>query len=298
MNASDFPEDDYDYCLELLGNLGLPYLGCASEWRDELESGDWDALFSLLLCLIPAVQSITVLEYSNAHLSMNSYLEQVLTVARAIDGSVSLLKLKHVSLSCNGDCLELGDIAPFLALNSVETFYVEGFYMDQDLSHDFFLHLGQKFRTKEFHVESGCVSGDDMAKFLKLFPSLRVLHFQHCGFTDDDESLHLFPQKLIEAIDHLKSCLEVLVASTYNRSMDPVMGSLHEFEVLKDVSLERSLMLGYVEEEFNVPGSNWEEKEVSNHSAIVELLPRSLETLKITGSWQEYDILQYIAGLL
>jgi hypothetical protein len=129
-----------------------------------------------------------------------------------------------------------------------------------------------QFQTEEIRFRSSRCESDAMIRFLRCFPRLRVLAYEHSGETIKRSEFNA--AKFGIAIAHLKPYLEELSLRNddYDQAIpgqiSELFGSLAAFHVLTTLVIDADALLG--------PHHGNSERRLS------DLSPSSLETLRLT----------------
>lgn len=155
---------------------------------------------------------------------------------------------------------------------------------------DLFALRGVTFGTKQLRIDTGSLQGNELASFLKLFICLQSLEY-----TNTYPICRSFPRKLTEAIAHLKPHLQRLEICNHglNDSGSPI-DSLADFEDLKYISVDQATLFGsdeyWEDDDESVSDEDESVEESSELDTLLQFLPKSIETLEITWSTEDYDL--------
>ncbi|KAG4436234.1 hypothetical protein IFR05_008290 [Cadophora sp. M221] len=225
-----------------------------SEWFSRVQQGEWQALTTLLLLNLPRLKELDLASYRNYGDfqdprsdagSLVFLFEKAAGRQRTGDKSVpSLGNLETVSVAYSDTEMGLGfeDVIPLLELPSVTSFAV---HMLNGLA-EFDLPTTQ-FNARKLEVVYSSIEPDALTRFLKRFPSLEDLSYEHAGAVVG--CMEFLPQTLVAGIQHLKHCLRSLdiygdPEDTYDDERALAMGSLVDFEKLVDISTREITLLG------------------------------------------------------
>lgn len=82
MDVADFTDTEYVRCIRFLEDKELAFDDRVLDWKDEIEDGGWEALFSLLICLTPALKKLTLFNHGKG--GSWGYLDKVLRIAASL----------------------------------------------------------------------------------------------------------------------------------------------------------------------------------------------------------------------
>jgi hypothetical protein len=285
LDMSSYSEEDFKRCLDAIQAVGGTE-AVLGEWMEKVREGSWDAVAGVLVSLLPNIEVFEMASFSGEE---SPYMSQVLDLAarRQSTGSAEQFSLKNLTtLSFAYSDTEMGfsvdSVMPYCKVESVRKIHL---HMAAD---EFFPVSSERFRCEDLAINYSSIDGDALINFLRCFPCLKKLSYDHGGSIVGDSDF--LPQKVGEAITHLKPCLEELLITNntqedvYVEEEMEAMGSLAGFEKLHTVVTSTKILLGPWDEEIDDEADDEENgsAEASN-LRMVDVLPRSLKVLGLSG---------------
>lgn len=228
------------------------------DWIKAIEGGTWDSITALILSLAP---NITELLFENRSYTNKFYPFLIRFFERAtslqetasLASPLSLRNLHKMTISFwdTEGALPIDLIIPFLRLKSLTVFHghknCEPDYFDDD-DPPAWLSSRPTFTTKDLRFSNGNLGHDFMTSFLRCFPALERLHYEHgvsyVSWGDFE------PPRMMAALEQLKPHLreitflgEEMPCGSSDLESCPV-GSFSYFEKLTSIDAFATLMLG------------------------------------------------------
>lgn len=278
MDMGEFSRED----LERIG-LGqdvLEYFETSRpDWINDLERGNWQAVFALLLLVLPSLEEIVIASYDPGFMG-NDYIETALEYAahqqRISHAPHSLRSLKTVTMAYwdteGGMSMEV--ILPYCALPSVKAARIH-----QASS---FGSSSQRYRTQDLQIGNSNIAPEALVDLLRCFPSLKKLYYWSSGGTVGDEVF--LPREFSRGIEHLKGCLEELTVLDYDGNFSgafdeiEAIGSLAGFKKLRKLAINYAcLLIPDPDDDDSDAEEDWRRE-----PKLVHILPSSLELLAVS----------------
>ncbi|KAH8600211.1 hypothetical protein B0O99DRAFT_682653 [Bisporella sp. PMI_857] len=294
LDVSDLEDADFAACRETLKMIEVNPERIEN-WMSRIRDGNWHALTSLLLLLLPKLEDIEIIGYRYDEegdiqyaLGKSARLQDSGIPSRFLLGHLTNVSLAAFmppdddesygfGLKQERDYIYFADVMPFLMLPSVETVIISGLSSDEGRSNGATLLPNDiNFGTKCLEINNACLDMWWLVSFLGLFTSLRRFSYNHVAMEQEPDFL---PQEIGSAIAHLRPCLEELeisyVCEGNGEYTTPTeIGTLAGFEMLKSIDVEGNILFGYPDpEDGSMPILR-----------LCDILPRALESLVITPS--------------
>jgi hypothetical protein len=259
------------------------------EWIEVLLGGHWHAVFGLLLLSLPNLKRIQVKSHGSED---TMYVDLILRTAiknQTRGQQSSFLKLlKSVSLGdeMTDTGMPIHKIIPWLKLETGSQLWANLAIDDGDLDQD-----RVDSNVKELTLTNSYIDGDSMITLLRTLPKLRVFEYTAC--IDIYSPSCFFPQKIGDAISHLKPVLEKLSLDSNElfkwefEDLDPgFIGSLVRFEKLHTLCIDADALLGPTMQSNDYDNYDYSEDKDEDEATLekprlVDVLPKSLRTLTL-----------------
>lgn len=258
------------------------------DWIEAIEGGTWDSITALILSLVPNIADLQFENWSyttNFHPFLIRLFERATSLQEtaSLASPLSLRNLRKMTISYwdTEGALPIDMIIPFLRLKSLTVFHGHNicepdYYFDDDDA-PAWLSSRPTFTTKDLGFSNSDLGHDFMASFLRCFPALERLHYEHGGaymLCSDFE-----PKHMMAALEQLKPHLREITFLGEERSWGssdiescPV-GSFSYFEKLTSIDAFATLMLGN-----GCPGTR---EGFPKLQELVDAVPPSLESLTL-----------------
>ncbi|CAG8961630.1 hypothetical protein HYFRA_00006167 [Hymenoscyphus fraxineus] len=282
-----------------------------------IRGGNADDLTALLLCLLPNLEELHILNHGNdfeGHIRLERMIRRVAENQEPEKNNSPLRKLKKVTLDGGmgeeyfpNSGIAIFQVLPFLALPTVQelschlligttfprddfgrhpfqpTFIPGSIYVDVDPKPDF------RFSKTSLSIKHAFVTHEDLAQFLGFFESLQRLEYDF-RYQDNPQQdvvwndIDFAPRLFLNCISHLGDSLEELVISEdqflekiENPDADLPISSMTAFYKLKSLQMPAHMLFGKYRQD---PAH--EQYSDSFISELTSLFPESLEQLTIT----------------
>lgn len=232
-------------------------------WSDAIQDGNEDILLAILLPLLPNLASFTVeaRTYPPRRIWYDSAIEKAASATKT-----TLCKLANIRLNPHdGDGYDLADIQRFSALPSVRVLTAPMAYGVECLH-----ELSPDTNSNVTHLTlwESCIDSKALYDFLRGFPKLQSFTYSYdASYGEASHDAFLIRSSLLA---HCKATLQSLTLLAPECRHMSFMGSLRDFETLKQVYTEWSYLIS--------KASN------SGGPRLNENLPASLVRLKIHDS--------------
>lgn len=281
LSMAAFPEEDLLMCDAMIREICTSEERAAS-WINEVRAGRWEDLLALTLALLPNLEQIQMQDYMPWYTSPPEALSTNYVLSRAARlqregrlgdrGSMAKLHSVTITYADTEGGFGIQNVIAFLKLQSVRKVELHM------LSENEFDAGSSKFFTEDLTMTYSCIEGNCLVRLLRCFPNLKRFSYENggCMVGNDD----FLPQKIGEAIAHVKPCLEELEVTDMERvdvfgDVERLpLGPLIEFKTLKKLITHSEFLLGDPEA---VPEDDGTKKEWS----LVEVLPKSLQSLEL-----------------
>jgi hypothetical protein len=315
LDMSIFTSEDLAICEAVMNWVGanlfdVPRESCPLDaeveiWMQDFRKGNWDAILSLLLTLLPNLTEIEMQRYSNYDYL---YITKALLAARHNHSRRNTwdFPLKHLSSVSLAYSNTEGGLSIELAIPYLEipTLRKAEVYMMSMSSSTEVLEQYSEGNLTDLRLDQCVISGNALIRFLRLFPKLTSFHYDQGGWMIGESAF--LPQKIGQAIAHLQPCLEKLYLRDIfgedgqdegnedeyeDENGEPgSLGSLAGFERLHTVILQYSTLFGTSDDDDVQDGidSDGRDKESVDENRdpsparLVDLLPKSLRQLVLT----------------
>ena len=232
-------------------------------WTAALESGDEDPVLALLLLRLPAITTLDL----EIDITLQCLFQTMALTLRA-PGVPFLPALTTLYLDWKGNYSEdpewqaLQAISYFAMLPSLRSMVIQNLSLDQGIGDIAYLLQPQSSNVTSIKIINGNIPEQPQYQFLQGFKALRKFSYKNSYILQDPVWTH--PALLA----HCKASLEHLglSISSENRYKGSYMGSLRDFENLKEVHTYRSHLL-----------HDWS----SDSQVIAKVLPASIEKVHL-----------------
>jgi hypothetical protein len=277
------------------------------EWAEDIASGYWDAIITLLVSRLPNLEVLNFEGWFNeidGHPPTINFPIIMGAIERAIDlqkrselsSPLAMSNLQHITTKHSKpkrEGIQVYWLFPFLNIPSVRSF--EGSGTENDKRHDFPPELDTTwdrgsyvFNTKKLVLDRSMLDRRTLEKFLSLFPHLECLYYSHLIWGSSGSEVPFVLQYFFKPIQLLKPYLKHLTLLRLGsvgclNAPNWEIVSLTDFYQLKTIGMDVTLMF---------------EGEASDDSAcLAKLLPPQLESLTLRGALARYvpNILKLIA---
>lgn len=253
------------------------------DWIKAIEGGTWDSITALILSLTP---NIAELEFENWSYFDNSYpfLIRFFDRATSLQETASLAsplalrhlhKMKLTHWDTEG-AFPTDSIIPFLRLKSLTAFHGHMVCNDWPCDDAPWLSSRPTFTTKDLTFTKSVLGHDFMTSFLRCFPALERLHYEHGGSSVSFRDFE--PPRMMAALEQLKPHLREITflgeKMPYGSNFETCpVGSFSYFEKLNSIDAFAMLMLGN-----GFPGTC---EGFPRLQELVDAVPPSLESLTL-----------------
>ena len=207
-----------------------------------------------------------------------------LAASRQSTGSTDEFSLKNLkTISFAYSDTEMGfsvdEVIPYCKLKSVTKVFL------RMVADDFFSASSERFQCEDLGFNYSSIDGDSLIEILRCFPFLKKFYYDHGGSIVGNSDF--LPQKVGQAIAHLRPCLEELVVTNdeqdeaYGEEEMRGIGSLAKFEKLHTVVMDTPTLLGPLDEDSAVESGHGSDN--ATKLRMVDILPRSLKRLGLSG---------------
>lgn len=252
-DSLDIQEEDWVRIHAAVGAISQPendYVG----WIGDIKHGLWDSIAVLLLCLVPNLQELGFDYWAHDKRECEHYFPRLMIFFRRaaelqIHSEISPLAMSNVrsvSIQCfDTRGMEIDAIVPFLSLKRVTSFSAN-WISGETLK---WFAPSMSFSTKGLSLEQSVFDHRVMTQFLRCFPTLERLSYRH-GEPPIGQA-YFEPPKMMEALEHLKPCLEELSILNYPITSNSElryfpMGSFREFRKLKSIEITVPTLIGLI----------------------------------------------------
>jgi hypothetical protein len=228
------------------------------DWIEAIEGGTWDSITALILSLAPNIAELEFENWSyttNFHPFLIRFFERATSLQEtaSLSSPFSLRNLHEMTVTYRDteSALPVDSIIPFLRLKSLTVFHghtvCQTDHRDDDAP-PAWLSSRPTFTTKDLRFSNGNLGHDFMTSFLRCFPALERLHYEHgvsyVSWGDFE------PPRMMAALEQLKPHLreitflgEEMPCGSSDLESCPV-GSFSYFEKLTSIDAFATLMLG------------------------------------------------------
>ena len=267
--------------------------GRSTQWIENIEDGQWDALIALFLSIVPNIKEL-ILEGWWHRITRTSLLVTAMlgcTDDRQLQAKMSpsaMSSLRRVSLNSRseGEEFELTNLTPFLrftTLTSLEFHYMyHGMYQDMEEQAFRWSDLRSTLTVKELAFYSCAIHPNMMVPFLQSFPFLEDFFYTH-DYAWKEEIRCFAPPLMMAGLSHLKSCLKkiTLLNGPPKRGSNELcsysIGSFADFEKLRYIYADASILLGDLgntSDDLGVGGFKRRQK-------LIDAIPKTLQGLSL-----------------
>jgi hypothetical protein len=257
----------------------------AAAWVKEIENREWDAIVTLILSLLPNLQELDFEDWWPPCNTDDELPRLIRLLQLSADfqnfpetSPSALINVHRASVQyCDTEIgMPIEAILPFLNLRSITSF--AGTMIAGESLGWFTPRIS--FSIKELSLKQSVFDPDIMTKFLRCFPFLGRLYYEHGGASVGDSQFE--PPRMMAALEHLKPCLEELTifgngSDGYGDLSYFPLGSLADFQKLTSIVMSLSVLLGRSENNTVVDSTS----QFKPNQRLVEAIPPRLQSLAL-----------------
>lgn len=271
-------QDDLEMYSTAIERVGLSKVE-SQKFFDDVMDGHWNAIAALLFTLLPNLKYIQVRFYigepwintvfhsaaSTFGQTPKNYLQRLTKV------SVHQLSMVSPLTVTDRSC----DILQILNLKTVEVAEFQSACGNRFVQNPTTPYSFTNIRS--LSMTDSTLKAETVQYLLRSCPNLKTFCYSQSSVV---LTPHLVPRKMREGLSHLKHTLEKLSLDKGKEGDNKAYGSLKEFQVLKTLVMDASLLMGhlrYSPDDLKYYAHDNDEKRMQ----LINILPASLETLEI-----------------